>query len=98
MVEVPVDLVKCKLQAQVGSKGQYNGSFDAARMIFKQHGLRGIYQGTGATLMRNVPCFGGYFAAFEATKKALTPEGKAASLPTCFVAGGAAGFGVRAPT
>lgn len=93
MVEVPVDLVKCKLQAQVGTEGRYRGSFHAAQMIFQQHGLRGVYQGTGATLARNVPCFGGYFAAFEATKKVLTPEGQMASLATCFVAGGAAGFG-----
>lgn len=64
VVETPVDLLKIKLQAQVG-KGEYSGVFDAGRKITRAYGLRGLYQGVEATIIRNVPCFGLYFLGAE---------------------------------
>ena len=64
LVETPVDLLKIKLQAQVG-KGEYDGVFDAARKIIRGYGFRGLYQGGPATLLRNIPCFGLYFLGAE---------------------------------
>ncbi|CAM9970834.1 unnamed protein product, partial [Phaeothamnion confervicola] len=64
IVEAPVDLFKIKLQAQVG-KGQYSGVFDCGRQVIAANGWAGAYQGFAATMLRNVPCFGGYFFAFE---------------------------------
>eukprot|EP00953_Heterococcus_sp_UTEX-ZZ885_P019691 10991-Heterococcus_DN1.PRE.3 len=92
VVESPVDLFKIQLQAQVG-KGKYNGVVDCAKQVYATQGVGGLYQGFGASLLRNIPCFGAYFFSFEATKAALTPVGAEPTLGTCFVAGGAAGFG-----
>ncbi|KAL6052491.1 Carrier protein YMC2 [Balamuthia mandrillaris] len=103
IVEGPVDLFKSKLQAQVAAVAQdkslkpnevrYTGAFHCARHIASTYGVKGVYQGLAATVLRNVPAFGSYFAAFELTKRGLTPpDQKLPSLSACFVAGGAAGF------
>jgi len=91
-IEGPVDLLKCKLQAQVG-KGQYSGVWDCVVKLFRQRGIRALYQGATAVTLRNAPCFANYFSFFEATKRKLTPEGHATNLLIAMVAGGVAGFG-----
>jgi solute carrier family 25 carnitine/acylcarnitine transporter 20/29 len=91
IVETPVDLFKCKLQAQVG-QGKYSGVIDAGKQVVSKYGIRGAYQGFVPTMIRNIPCFGAYFWGFEAAKKALTPEGETPSLLSCFIAGGFGGF------
>lgn len=91
VVEAPIDLLKCKLQAQVG-QGQFTGVWDAAKKITKSHGIKGLYQGSLSVALRNTPCFASYFTGFEYVKNKLTPEGQLPSIPTCFLAGGAAGF------
>jgi len=91
IIESPVDLLKCKLQAQIG-KGEYTGVWDCAKKLYAKRGIFAIYQGVSATTLRNIPCFASYFCAFEAVKKALTPKGQRPSLTTTFLAGGAAGF------
>eukprot|EP01123_Difflugia_compressa_P013033 TRINITY_DN5821_c0_g1_i1.p1 TRINITY_DN5821_c0_g1~~TRINITY_DN5821_c0_g1_i1.p1 ORF type:complete len:301 (-),score=37.64 TRINITY_DN5821_c0_g1_i1:138-1040(-) len=92
VIEGPVDLLKCKLQAQVG-KGQYRGVWDCLVQLLRSRGIAGIYQGITATAMRNIPCFGSYFYFFELVKQSLTPKGEKMTLSTAFLAGGAAGFG-----
>eukprot|EP00028_Trichosphaerium_sp_Am-I-7-wt_P013358 CAMPEP_0168509822 /NCGR_PEP_ID=MMETSP0405-20121227/1039_1 /TAXON_ID=498012 /ORGANISM="Trichosphaerium sp, Strain Am-I-7 wt" /LENGTH=155 /DNA_ID=CAMNT_0008527423 /DNA_START=182 /DNA_END=646 /DNA_ORIENTATION=- len=42
--EGPIDLFKCKMQAQIGS-GQFTGVYDCVKQIIQQQGIRGIYQG-----------------------------------------------------
>jgi len=99
IVETPIDLLKIKVQSQIGktdalgNKQQYSGVFDAGKKIYSSYGFRGLYQGLTPTVMRNVPAFGGYFLAFEAVKRMLTPTGQVPTLTTCFFAGAAAGFG-----
>jgi len=92
IIETPVELLKCKLQAQLG-KGQYSGVWDCLVKLLKQRGIRGIYQGLGATALRNIPCFALYFYFYELVKQNLTPKGQMPTLLTCFLSGGAAGFG-----
>jgi len=92
IVESPVDLLKCKLQAQIG-KGQYTGVWDCLKQLYKLRGIPGIYQGVAATTMRNIPCFASYFYSYEAVKHKLTPKGEKPTLTASFLAGGAAGFG-----
>lgn len=92
VVETPVDLFKIKLQRQ-GLHGPYTGSFDCARQVFNAHGVRGCYQGMGATIIRNIPAFGAYFGCFEYMRRALTPPGEKPTLWASFVGGSAAGLG-----
>jgi len=91
-IECPVDLLKCKLQAQIG-EGQYKGVWDCCKQLVHTRGVSGIYQGLTSTIMRNVPCFGSYFYAFELVKQKLTKKDEKTTLLTAFLAGGAAGFG-----
>jgi len=94
VVETPIDLLKIKLQSQVGKGGQYKNVFHAASSIYGGYGFRGLYKGFVPTVMRNIPAFGGYFFTFEAVKRWLTKPGdKEPSLTACFLAGGAGGFG-----
>jgi solute carrier family 25 carnitine/acylcarnitine transporter 20/29 len=94
-VEGPVELFKAKLQVQygAGSQAQYTGTFDCAKKIASQYGVRGVLQGFGPTLMRNVPANVAYFGFYEYLKYVLgantNPE-KISPL-TIMTAGGAAG-------
>jgi len=92
-IESPVDLLKCKLQAQVGKEGKYKGVWDCAVQLFRNHGIVGLYQGLCATVLRDIPAFGSYFFFYELTKQILAPEEKHPALWVNFLAGGAAGFG-----
>ena len=49
------------IRAKSGAQIQYRHVFHAGYVITKSHGIRGVYQGLGATFVRNVPAFGCYF-------------------------------------
>jgi len=92
IVESPIDLLKCKLQSQVG-KGEYKNVFDAGIKIATRYGVRGLYQGFFPTMVRNIPCFGSYFAGYEWAARTLSP-GNITTPPLyiCIISGGLAGF------
>jgi len=68
-VESPVDFFKCQLQVRYKS---YNGYVDCVSKILRTYGIRGAYQGLGATLVRNVPANCAYFGAYEFVKRKLS--------------------------
>lgn len=91
----PVERVKCLLQVQ-GIKGEaaYKGPMDAASSLLKTGGIASLYKGFFATLVRDIPGSVAYFAAYEITKRLLTPKGhKQGDLSpfAILVAGGMAG-------
>lgn len=93
-VDGPVDLFKIKLQVQ-GTP--YKGVLDAMKHIFSVYGVRGVYQGMGATLIRNIPCNGLYFCTYEAVRQYYVRQDNLSSLSELspsrlLTAGGAAGF------
>jgi solute carrier family 25 carnitine/acylcarnitine transporter 20/29 len=55
-----------------GGTRYYSGTIDCARRLLEEGGIRSLYRGTGATLARGVPGTMAYFAAYEATKGAMT--------------------------
>ncbi|GAA5861157.1 hypothetical protein JCM1840_003098 [Sporobolomyces johnsonii] len=59
----PVEHVRIRLQTQ--QDGRYTGPVDAIRKIYRTDGLRGVYQGQGATLAREAHGYGVYFAVYE---------------------------------
>ncbi|KAG0164341.1 carnitine transporter [Apophysomyces sp. BC1034] len=72
----PSERIKVLMQIQgQGGEQKYKGPLDAARQLYKEGGLRSIFRGTGATLLRDSPGSAAYFVAYELVKKALTPEG-----------------------
>ncbi|KAI7861827.1 mitochondrial carrier domain-containing protein [Spinellus fusiger] len=72
----PSERVKVLMQVQGQGQGvQYKGPLDVVRQLYKEGGVRSIFRGTGATLLRDSPGSAAYFVAYELVKKALTPEG-----------------------
>ncbi|KAJ1539611.1 hypothetical protein HK405_012674, partial [Cladochytrium tenue] len=50
-VATPVELLKAKLQVQYDGEKVYRGPVDAARKLFRNHGIAGLYQGLQGCLM-----------------------------------------------
>ncbi|XP_064114265.1 mitochondrial carnitine/acylcarnitine carrier protein-like isoform X2 [Macrobrachium nipponense] len=95
-IMTPGERVKCLLQVQAAGTGPklYNGPLDVVKVLYREGGIRSIYKGTCATLLRDVPASGMYFMTYEWLKRTLAPEGKSGDLSPMrvIVAGGLAGM------
>lgn len=97
-IMAPGERIKCLLQVQAANPNApvvYKGPIDCAKQLYRQGGIRSIYKGTAATLMRDVPASGAYFASYEWLQKSLTPEGQKRSdlsVGRTLFAGGMAGI------
>jgi len=97
LLMTPIERVKCILQVQGTGEGgtKYRGPVDAVKGILSQGGIRSLYKGTAATLLRDVPGSVAYFVAYETFKALLTPENASPdqlSPLTVLTAGGLAGM------
>jgi len=98
VIMAPGERIKCLLQLQTGDpkNAKYKGALDCAKQLYKEEGLfRGVYRGTAATLLRDVPASAAYFAGYEMLLRSLTPEGKSRADMSpwrILVAGGSAGI------
>lgn len=55
VVMVPGERIKCLLQVQSsGGPQKYNGPLDVLKQLYKEGGIKSIYRGTAATLMRGM--------------------------------------------
>ncbi len=58
------------MQVQYSAVGaQYKNSFDCARQLIKNYGIRGMYQGITPTLLRNIPANAAYFGVYEVLRR-----------------------------
>lgn len=90
-IMTPGERIKVLLQTQDPNNKKYNGPVDVVRKVYASSGLAGMYKGTGATLLRDVPGSYAYFAAYEYFKRTLSDgSGKLNPTATLF-AGGMAG-------
>jgi solute carrier family 25 carnitine/acylcarnitine transporter 20/29 len=99
VVMTPGERIKCLLQVQRAGAGPsgvvYNGPFDVVRKLWREGGIRSIYRGTFATLMRDVPASGMYLMTYEGLMRTFTPttgEHRELSPMKTLVAGGLAGI------
>jgi solute carrier family 25 carnitine/acylcarnitine transporter 20/29 len=97
-VEGPQDLFKSQVQAQMvhaaaAGKPKYAGTLDCARVILRERGLAGAFQGLQATVLRNFVGVGAYFAAYEALRLKMAGDAPVSSLSAWHVmfAGGCGG-------
>ncbi|KAF5291402.1 hypothetical protein FQR65_LT01712 [Abscondita terminalis] len=90
----PGERVKCLLQIQEGSgKKLYNGSLDCAVKLYKEGGIKNLYKGTVATLMRDVPATGLYYLTYNQFQIYSTDNGKKdMNILLTIVGGGCAGI------
>ncbi|PNF17816.1 Congested-like trachea protein [Cryptotermes secundus] len=95
-IMAPGERIKCLLQIQQGGTAppKYAGPVDAIKQLYKEGGIRSIYKGTFATLLRDVPASGMYFMTYELVQRILTQHSKSGEIgvvSTVF-AGGSAGI------
>lgn len=98
-IMTPGERIKCLLQVQqatsTSSQVKYAGPIDCAKKLYKEGGIRSIYKGTAATLLRDVPASGMYFMSYEWLQRVLTPAGHSRSdlsVWRTLIAGGTAGI------
>jgi len=77
VIMAPGERIKCILQVQQGSGGpaKYAGPIDVAKSLYREGGIRSIYKGTVATLMRDVPASAAYFGGYEIIQRAMVYYG-----------------------
>ncbi|KAI9168520.1 mitochondrial aspartate-glutamate transporter agc1 [Blastocladiella emersonii ATCC 22665] len=88
----PLEIVKIRLQVQ-GEAGA-GAPRQGAVSIIRSLGLRGLYRGAGACLLRDIPFSGIYFSAYAHLKKDFFEESpsKPLTLPELLMAGAIAGM------
>lgn len=97
----PGERVKCLLQVQATTTFAannnvtatlYRGPIDCVAKLYRRGGLRSVFRGTFATLIRDVPATGVYFVSYETMKvKFRSPSTELTALATLF-AGGISGI------
>mmetsp|Transcript_12861 Transcript_12861/g.18523 ORF Transcript_12861/g.18523 Transcript_12861/m.18523 type:complete len:309 (+) Transcript_12861:53-979(+) len=72
MLMAPTERIKCLLQIQEsvgGVKPKYSGMVDCAMQVYRQGGIRSLYRGTFATLLRDCPGSIAWFGTYEISKQ-----------------------------
>ncbi|KAJ5608267.1 hypothetical protein N7537_004886 [Penicillium hordei] len=78
IVTCPLDVIKTKLQAQggfrrgakeVASGVLYRGMLGSGRRIWREDGVRGLYQGLGPMLLGYLPTWAVYLAVYDRTRE-----------------------------
>ena len=60
IIVTPVELVKCRLQVQNDSnKIKYKGVLDCLFKIYNERGIKGLYAGNYASVLREMPAYAG---------------------------------------
>ncbi|KAK3203980.1 hypothetical protein GRF29_106g1207546 [Pseudopithomyces chartarum] len=92
----PLDRVKILLQTRNPSfikyAGQWSGLHLALRDIYTEHGLRGLFKGHSATLLRIFPYAGIKFLAYDQIRSAIIPNRASETPGRRFVSGSLAGM------
>ncbi|KAG1466821.1 hypothetical protein G6F56_004616 [Rhizopus delemar] len=71
IILTPVELIKCKLQVQVGAAAvassyqQFTGPFHVIQHVIRSHGITGFYRGFLATLLRETGGGAFWFGTYE---------------------------------
>ena len=72
-VLTPVELIKCRLQAQIKSSGSenYKGPIDCIARTVQEEGVTGLWRGNLSTLAREVPGNMAWFGVYEAGMRSV---------------------------
>lgn len=72
LVSTPVEHMRIRIQNQnnvLDPRQKYTGSYDAFAKIYSQYGVKGIYRGFSATMLRDVVAFAIFFGLYESMKR-----------------------------
>ncbi|XP_054742361.1 congested-like trachea protein isoform X1 [Anastrepha obliqua] len=96
VITAPGERIKCLLQVQQASGGErkYKGMMDTAVQLYKEGGIRSLYKGSCATLLRDVPANAFYFLAYEYLQDKIKEQtgSEKISVASTIFAGGVAGI------
>ena len=89
----PLDVARVNLQVDQTGARVYRGTLHCIRSIVERQGVRGLYSGISAGMLRQVTYGGPRMALYPALVQAATPpgEGQTLSLPKRFACGAMAG-------
>lgn len=73
IVVTPIELVKCRLQIQSEdkSKAYYKGVINCIKKTISQGGIKSIYKGNFATMLREIPAYAAQFGGYYYSKQVL---------------------------
>lgn len=92
-IMAPGERIKCILQTQTPVNGKAPGALDVVKSLWKEGGIRSVFRGSAATLLRDGFGSFAYFGAYEGIKRSLSSaDGKGPSTPAVLTAGGVAGM------
>lgn len=91
-IMAPGERIKCILQVQdaqgaVGGK-KFSGPGEVVKHLVKTEGIRSVFRGSAATLLRDGSGSFAYFSVYEYIKRTLTPVGQTTLSPFAVVMGG----------
>lgn len=78
IVTCPLDVIKTKLQAQGGftrrggnvpAKVLYRGMIGTGKVIWREEGIRGLYQGLAPMLLGYLPTWGVYLSVYDSSRE-----------------------------
>lgn len=95
IIATPSERIKLLIQIQNDAAHTvYKNSRDAALSLVKQNGIGCLSRGYLATVLRDCPAFGIYFASYDWLARTMSKDGKMESLttPQLLCAGGGAGM------
>ncbi len=91
LIACPLELLKIRMQT---NEGAAMGTLQTARLVVREHGVRGLYRGLMPTLIRDCPSYGVWFLVYEYLKDVMVKEWnmQGSKEPVAqFAAGGLAG-------
>ncbi|KAK6035489.1 hypothetical protein COOONC_27006 [Cooperia oncophora] len=91
IIAAPSERLKLLIQIQTdAAHTRYQSPLHAARTIIAKHGYMSLNRGFLATLLRDCPAFGIYFASYEYMSRRMSKDGQMESLtgPQLLLAGG----------
>lgn len=93
LVLCPTELIKCKLQAINETKSMKMSASALTKSIVKEHGFKGLFNGLGSTIVREMPGYFAFFLGIEGTRRLMLnyTNFKDESHPLVSLASGAAG-------
>lgn len=93
MLLTPFELLKCRMQSEADASTQQTMR-DAARGVMRTDGVKGLFRGCSATLLREVPGTVAWLGGYEAMKAIFSSYNGGSSelsIPQTIVAGGISG-------